>query len=132
MSESAGVMCAMAAAHPHIYLRTQGRGAMEIPMHEVAFDMQGHMDVVPKQSAFIDIGEVQASPDYATAVPHLGLRLGLLKWVVKVVTDVPQDQVRLVGRVFTSENNASHCVTDDKQRSLALRLWQFSLHSQSL
>lgn len=44
---------------------------------------------VQMQHACQDIDKVTATPDYASAVPQLGLRLGLLKRMAQVVADVP-------------------------------------------
>jgi hypothetical protein len=61
------------------------------------------MDIARDGSfAHIDLEEAKTSIDYATAGPQLGLRLGMLKWLVckPGVHGAKIEEVRLVGRLF--------------------------------
>ena len=124
----AGLMCAMAAAHPQLYL--QGRGSMphELITDKVEFDLRGHIEVLPGQYAYIDIGEMKTAPKYRYDVSHLGLRLGLLKWMVQKGADVPQGQICLVGRLFVSKTDANSRRVCSQQQTRARSDWGFTLH----
>ena len=156
--DGAGVMCIVAAAFPERYLLTAEQqeakllelkqqlrdkaadaavfyGAvvqMFLPTNELQFDMRGRSDVVRGRYAYIDIGETKSSADYAGAVVQLGLRLGVLRWVVQVCFEL-QD-VRLVGRMFVlgaanaSALRAADIRIDAGQQAEALERLGYSLY----
>jgi hypothetical protein len=101
---------------------------MILPTNELQFDMRGRPDVVRGKYAYIDIGETKSSADYAAAVVQLGLRLGVLRWVVKVCFKL-QD-VRLVGRMFVpgTANASAFRAADAGQQAEALERWGYSLY----
>lgn len=75
--ESAGIMYAMAAAHP---LKCMGSSSRQLSLPEVKLIMRGRMDAIQMQYAYImAVGEVTTSSDYATAVSQLGLRMGQMQ-----------------------------------------------------
>ncbi len=53
-----------------------------MPPDQLYFDMQGCIELYTNGKAKIDVGEVQTWLDYSEAVPRLGMRLGVLAWVV--------------------------------------------------
>ena len=65
---------------------------------------------------------VTTGPDSATAVPQLGLCLGLLKGVAEVMAGVPQAETGLVGRLFRSRFNG-------KKHQWEKALWEMSSSS---
>jgi hypothetical protein len=90
-SSGAGVACILAASRPELYLppaelqreqlqqlqrkwgQDEGKLQREVlarylPSRELEFDMRGRMEVSPKHSAAIDVGECKSSADYAGAV----------------------------------------------------------------
>ncbi|GAQ92972.1 hypothetical protein KFL_012300015 [Klebsormidium nitens] len=125
LCESAGILCLVAAAFPHIYLTGQPKTC---PSDELEIDCKGRMDIARDGSfAYIDLGEVKTRLDYATAVPQLGLRLGALKWFVCKACGAELEGVRLVGRLFVFEQGTQEFV-DNAQRMEASEKWGFSLY----
>ena len=125
-----GVMCAVAAALPNLYLQgspVTAAGNFELPPGRLELDMRGRMDVVPGKYAYVDIGEVKRKPEYGDAIAQLGLRLATLGWFVQTCCSVPEKDVRLVGRMMVPiAMNESSIAAD--QRDKADRLWNFSLY----
>lgn len=125
LCESAGILCLVAAAFPHIYLTGQPK---TFPSDELENDCKGRMDIARDGSfAYIDLGEVKTSLDYATAVPQLGLRLGALKWFVCKACGAEMEGVRLVGRLFVFEHGTEEFV-DEGQIIIASEKWGYSLY----
>lgn len=70
-----------------------------LPSRELEFDVQGSIEVVGDQ-ALIDIGEIKTRLDYGQAVPQLGQRLVVLRWLLHVCRGIPLDKVMMLGRLF--------------------------------
>lgn len=96
------------------------RGRVEFPAHEPRF-------------AYIDIGEVKITIGFREAVEQLGLRLGVLKWLV--LQSQPnhhlRTDIRLVGRLFGGRSSVedrgdSRVPVDMMDR--AEKEWGFSLY----
>lgn len=129
--DSAGVMCVTAAAHDHRYLDDTNTEYL-FPPEVLELDMRGRVEfpVHMPRFAYIDIGEVKMSLGFNKAVEQLGLRLGVLRWLV-LQTQSGESDIRLVGRLFSSrstlkqqgENRAPVDVMDN-----AADKWGFSLY----
>ena len=99
-----------------------------MPSEVLDFDARGRMEVA-RGGAYIDTGEVKTSLDYAKGVEQLGIRLGVLRKMVEVCCHVPNQQVRLVGRLFVSKHGGDRVHVDELQRERALKEWDYSLYS---
>lgn len=75
-------------------------------------------------------GEVKRSLDYSAAVDQLGLRLGILRWIVEECCRVKREDIRLVGRLFVPEAvfDGEMVQVNNAQRELAREKWNFSLY----
>ena len=125
---SAGLMCSMAAAHPDKYLALPAQ-SLQLPSEVVEFDMRGRMDAAKGgASAYIDIGEVKSRADYSKSVEQLGLRLGLLRWLVHVCAGIAMPKIVLVGRLFLPKAALQGSFVEDQEREKALHEWGFSLY----
>ena len=150
---SAGVACIIAAALPQLYLPgckqqreelrqlQQQCGSDEAALHkavvrrylpscEVEFDVVEQLEVQPGRTAAIAIGEVESSADYAKAVPQLGLRLAVLRWLVGACYDVPPQSVLQIGRMYVAGGRREAWPgdgTDAAQQQLADKEWGFQL-----
>lgn len=145
----AGVACAIAAAFPHAYLVDGGGGAAAgagagagggaapaqqpqlppFPADVVGFYFRGRMDVGRDYSyAHIDIGdaEAEARDDYSAAVQQLGVRLGVLRWLLVNCCGVPEAGVRAVGRLFVPSGVGGATPRDVIQEEVAHSLWGFA------
>ena len=125
-----GIMCAVAAAFPDLYLgqppgrRRSRPSEAPFPPDELEFDMQGCIELHNSSKATIDVAEVKTSLNYSAAIPQLGMRLGVLAWVVHSCYGVPFDSMTLTGRLFVPRHQASRL--DKQQRELAQEAWVFS------
>ena len=126
--EGAGLMCVFAAAHPQRFLQKQP-DRMYLPSEVMELDLRGRLHVAKKGGfADIDMGEIKSSVDYAKAVERLGLRLGVLRWLVCACCGVADAQVKLVGRLFVPEYTLGSQYVDDQQQDMALHVWGYSLY----
>lgn len=135
----AGIACAIAAAFPHAYLAEGGGTAggaapgpvrpplPPFPADVLEFDFRGRMDV-GRDYAYIDIGEVKSSLDLSSAVQQLGVRLGVLRWLLANCCGVPDAGVRAVGRLFVPSGVGGATPRDASQEEVASSLWGFSLY----
>lgn len=96
------------------------RGRVEFPSREPRF-------------AYIDIGEVKMTVGFKEAVGQLGLRLGVLKWLV--LQTQPYDHsgadIRLVGRLFcgrSSVDDGGDSLVPVDMMDKAEKEWGFSLY----
>jgi len=125
---SAGLMCSIAAAHPDKYLTLPAQ-SLQLPSEVVEFDMRGRMDAAKGGDyAYIDVGEVKSSAHYTKSVEQLGLRLGLLRWLVHVCAGIAVPDIRLVGRLFLPKAALQGSFIEDQEREKALHEWGFSLY----
>ncbi|DBB04333.1 TPA: hypothetical protein ACH3X1_012824 [Trebouxia sp. C0004] len=70
---SPGVMCAMAAALPHIYLASS---KVVLPQETLEMDMRGHTYITGDGTfAYIELGEMERQAEYADPVKQLGKAL---------------------------------------------------------
>lgn len=121
-------MCAFAAAHPDRYLQKQPV-RLYVPSEVMELDLRGRMQVAKNgRFAYIDTGEIKSSVDYAKAVEQLGLRLGVLRWLVCACCGVAEAEIRLVGRLFVPKHTLGSSYVEDQQQDKALREWGFSLY----
>lgn len=143
----AGVACVVAAALPQRYLQPEQQQREELaalqqqcgsdarklrelvlqrflPPRELEFDMRGCAKLLPGRLATIDIGECKSSADYSSAVPQLGLRLAVLRWVLQHACDSALESVVLVGRMFVV---AGRDGVDSAQQQRASDEWGFEL-----
>ena len=124
----AGLMCSMAAAHPDKYLALPAQ-SLQLPSKVVEFDMRGRMDAAKGGDyAYIDIGEVKSSADCSKSVEQLGLRLGLLRWLVHVCASTAMPKIVLVGQLFLPKAALQGSFIEDQEREKALHEWEFSLY----
>jgi hypothetical protein len=82
-----GIMCAVAAAFPDNFLTTALEAeAWQLPPGELLYHLAGSVVIEEGCSkATIDVGEVRLDDgELAGAVPELGVRLGVLRWLVNV------------------------------------------------
>ena len=106
MCRSAGIVCAIAAALPHIYLDGPSPRTVVLPQETLEIDMQGRMDIAGDGSfAFIDLGQVERELEYADAVKQLGIQLGTIGWFVQVCCNVRSQHMHLVGRLVAPKNS---------------------------
>jgi hypothetical protein len=134
--ESAGVMCVTAAAHGRRYLDPEADHHL-FPPEQLEFDMRGRVEfpVHRPSFAYIDIGEVKLSIGFDQAIEQLGLRLGVLKWLVlQTQQSIPETDIRLVGRLFTGQSSikqkgATRAPVNMMDR--AAMGWGFSLYMHS-
>lgn len=124
--QSAGVMCAIAAAFPSTYLEATAT-VVRYPSTQLEFDLRGRIDVGATSSyAYVDTGEVKATPDYGSAVSQLGVRLGTLRWLIQAY--FPAEKIILVGRLFIPKQRSRNQFVDPGQRQLAQDEWNYSLY----
>ena len=97
-----------------------------LPSEELELDCRGNLDVTPRNSAYIDIGEIKMSAAYSKAISQLGVRLSALAWLVHKCCEVPDAQIRRVGRFLIPLGKRQPSVS--KEQSCALDVWQFSLY----
>ena len=122
-------MCAVAAAFPQAYLQQSDSisdSSKLFPPRELEFDFRGRINV-GQNFAFIDIGEGKLGLDYASAVEQLGVRLGVLRWLVESCCGVPRASIICAGRMFVCGGESSGGV-DALQQQLARELWGYSLY----
>jgi hypothetical protein len=123
--ESAGILCLVAAALPEYLTGKPGI----FPSDELEIDCRGRIDIAQNGDfAYIDVGEVKTTLDYATSVPQLGVRLGALKWFVCSACGAKVEGVRLVGRLFVSKHGTKEEFADAYRRDIASDEWGFSLY----
>ena len=126
--EGPGILCAIAAAFPVLYLQQPASG-VQVPSERLEFDMRGRMDVARQgEFAYVDVGEVKRSQDYASAVQQLGIRLGTLGWFVSKCCGVDAAAVRLVGRLFVPTHSSLESFVEGEQRDIARDKWNYSLY----
>jgi len=131
--DSCGVMCLIAVAHPALYLDESSSSEYKFPAEVLEFDLRGRVEIPSDgQSAYIDIGEVKSDLSYREAVPQLGLRLGVLRWLTTKCFKLTQESdVRLVGRIFVSKSRSTDSTvtreTDRAQVQEAAEKWGYSL-----
>lgn len=126
-----GIMCAVAAAVPHLYLEgslVDAACTWGFPPERLELDMRGRMDVGTGKFAYIDIGEVKRRKEYADAVNQLGLRLATIGWFVRTCCTIPEKDVRLVGRMMVPMSSLKDSFIAADQRDKAEHLWNFSLY----
>jgi hypothetical protein len=82
----------MAAAHPGLYLNAS---TPLFPPEKLEIDMRGHT-----RFAYIDIGMVAETDSFEEAVEQLGLRLGVLRWLLLQDNGHLGADMMLVGRLF--------------------------------
>ena len=95
------------------------------------FDARGRLDIARSgQYAYLDVGEVKMTPDYASSVPQLGIRLGALSYFVRAACEKTEPEgVRMVGRMFVSKHGMGRNESiDSQQRDLAFEKWGYSLY----
>ncbi|KAI8474598.1 MAG: hypothetical protein J3K34DRAFT_407548 [Monoraphidium minutum] len=102
----AGVACAVAAAFPHAYLAGGAGGG----------------------AAGAGGGAAPARSHYSGGVQQLGVRLGVLRWLLVACCGVPEAGVRAVGRLFVTSGVAGAAPCDESQEEVARSLWGFSLY----
>lgn len=142
----AGIACAVAAAFPHAYLADEAGGGTvgagggtapvrpplpALPAEVLEFDLRGRMDV-GRDYAYLDIGEAKSRADYSSAVKQLGVRLGVLRWLLVNCCGVPEAQVRAVGRLFVPSGMGVATPLDANQADVAHSMWGFSLYLHQL
>ena len=93
---------------------------------ELETDCRGDLDVTPRNSAYIDIGEIKKGVAYSTAITQFGIRLSVIAWLVHECCEVPSADIRRIGRLFIPWGNRQF--NEDEQQKLALDDWQFSLY----
>ena len=117
----AGIMCAVAASDAMRYIE---RLDVPYPPDELQVDLRGRMEFCGDQpTVYIDVGEVNSSADFSTAVPQLGRTLKLLKWCVRTL--FPDAQVTCIGRMFVPSGDGR---LHQEQQRIALSEWGFSLY----
>ena len=143
--DSAGIACAVAAAFPHAYLsEPSGGGDLGVPVggapvgraaparpllpdfppDVLEFDVRGRMDVGADSAyAYVDVGEAKSRAEYSSGVAQLGVRLGVLRWLLTAACGVPDGHVRTVGRLFMPATSV-----DALQEEVARQEWRFSLY----
>ena len=127
---SAGIMCAFAAAIPNRYLTAAPHPNDRFPSREVEFDCRGRSELaLDGLFAYLDTGEVKSSAEVGAAIEQMGLRLQLLKWLLMAVCSRPLRDVRLVGRMFVPAAGSRPTIIFDKgQQAKATQDWGFSLY----
>ena len=126
--QGAGLMCVFAAAHPERYLQKHPV-RLYVPSEVMEVDLRGRMQVVKNgKYAYIDIGEINSVVDPAKAVEQLGLRLGVLRWLVCACGGVAEADIGLVGRLFVPKHTLGSTFVEEQQGDKALREWGFSLY----
>jgi hypothetical protein len=136
--DGAGVACAVAAAFPGAYLADEAGGAGDVaapylpqlprfPPEELEFDFRGSMKITPN-GAWCDIGEAKLRTDYSSAVQELGLRLGVLRWLLVACCGVPERGVDAVGRLFVpASGELRPAPLDESEEEVARSVWRFRL-----
>lgn len=127
-------MCVAAAAFPDRYLAgTISPGSWKLPPRELEYDMAGKVEVKDAgkggQHVTIDVGEVKTSSNYGDAVQQLGLRLGVLRWLVPAtVKGTDLADVQLIGRMFVLRDGVPEDVKVDRQQQrVAKEEWGYKL-----
>lgn len=77
--------------------------------------------------AYIDIGKVKTSADYRSAVRQLGVRSGVLRWLVSTCLQVPFPSITCVGRMSVPCSRHSADL-DQQQQAVADSVWGYSLY----
>lgn len=72
---------------------------------ELETDCRGDLDVTPRNSAYIDIGEIKKGVAYSTAITQFGIRLSVIAWLVHECCEVPSADIRRIGRLFIPWGN---------------------------
>ena len=127
--DSAGIMCAYAAALPEHFLPAASPpSAARLPPNQAVFDCFGRCELALDGSyAFLDIGEVKSAAfDFEAAIEQMGLRLKVLEWLLGVVAILPLGQVDLKGRLFVA--GSTPVSPDSSQQAKAMQDWGFSLY----
>lgn len=129
--QSAGIICVVAAAFPSYYLEKGAKSKLELPViptRELDFDCKGRVEVGRKASfAVLDVAEVKVGLDYQKVVPQLGLRLGVIKWLVCECLGVEPATVNAIGRMFTSAAASDTHELDELMQQVAEKEWGYSL-----
>ncbi len=132
MCRSPGVMCAIAAELPHIYLDgppPTASSKVVLPQEMLEIDMRGRMHIARDGTfAHIDLGEIETQPEYADAVKKLGIRLATIGWFVQVCFDVRNQDVRLVGRLLLPKSSLGARFVASDQSKRAAREWNYGLY----
>lgn len=122
---SPGIMCAIAAALPRIYLDgippIASRSVL-LPYETMEIDMRGRIDIAGDgKYAYIDLGEVKRQLEYADAVNQLGISLATIGWVVQVGCHVADQDMRLVGRLMVPKSSlkADFVAPDQRKRAVS-------------
>ncbi|KAL0048769.1 hypothetical protein WJX82_010587 [Trebouxia sp. C0006] len=85
MRSSPGVICAIAAALPHIYLDSPASSKVALPRETLGIDMRGRMHIMRDGTcAHTDLGQIETQPEYADPVQKLGIRLATIGWFVQL------------------------------------------------
>ena len=132
LCRSPGVMCAIAAALPHIYLDGPppiASSKVVLPQETLEIEMRGRMDVAGDGNfAYIDLGEVKRQLEHADALKQLGIRLATIGWFVQVCCTVHNQDMRLVGRLIVPKSSLGASLLASDQRERAAREWNYSLY----
>lgn len=97
-----------------------------LPPDELQIDLGGRIEFYGDQPlVHIDVGEVQSSSDFGTAIPQLSRTLKLLKWAVRTL--FPNAQVTCIGRMFVPSGNSS-LHQEQQQRALSERAFSLYVH----
>ena len=129
MRSSPGVICAIAAALPHIYLDSPASSKVVLPRETLEIDMRGRMHIMRDGTcAHIDLGQIETQPEYADPVQKLGIRLATIGWFVQVCFDVRDQDVRLVGRLLLPRSSLRETFVASDQTERAEREWNYGLY----
>lgn len=128
MRSSPGVMCAIAAALPHIYLDSPASSKVVLPRETLEIDLRGCMHIMQDGTcAHTDLGQIKTQPEYADPVQKLGIRLAAIRWFVQVCFDV-RDHMRLVGRLLLPRSSLRESFVASDQSERAEREWNYGLY----
>ncbi len=129
MRSSPGVMCAIAAALPHIYLDSPASSNVVLPRETLEVDMRGRMRILPDGTcAHIDLGQIETQPEYADPVQKLGIRLATIGWFVQVCFDVRNQDLRLAGRLLLPRSSLRESFVASDQSERAECEWNYGLY----
>jgi hypothetical protein len=104
----------------------------QFPPEALQFDLRGLVEEEPGHVR-VDIGEIKTRADYGSAVQQLGLRLGVLRWLLVACCGVAESDIGAVGRLFVPAVGEGRPApqqeeVDVQQEEVTRSVWRFSLH----